>query len=82
MTDSLYYTVKHKDLSEKSNAAAVLARLGNTIFAVEADIALIKAHVPDMNKEQRSRAENTIKQLISGQRRYDGGRFQSNVLVR
>jgi len=82
MTDSLYYTVKHKELSEKSNAAAVLARLGNTIFAVEANISLIEAHIPDMNSEDRERAENTIKKIISGKQRYDGSRFQSNILVR
>jgi len=82
MTDSLYYTVKHKKLSEKSNDAAIQARPGNTIFAVEANIALINAHMADMNSEVRERAENTIKQIISGKQRYDGNRFQSNVLVR
>ena len=82
MTDSLYYTVKHKKLSEASNHAAVQARPGNTIFAVEANIALIEAHIPSMTDEDRDRAENTIKKIISGKQRYDGSRFQSNILVR
>lgn len=81
MSDSLYYTVKHKDLAEKSNDAAVLARPGKTWFAVNADIALIKAHMPDMTGEDLARAESTIYQLKCGNRRYDGSRFQSNVMV-
>ncbi len=81
MTDSLYYTVKHKELAEKSNDAAVMARPGNTTFAVEANISLIEAHISNMNSEDRERAENTIKKILSGKQRYDGSRFQSNVLV-
>jgi len=81
MTDSLYYTVKHKELAEKSNDAAVLARSGNTAFAKQADIDLINAHWNDMSVEERERAYRTVNQIKSGHRRYDGKRFQSNVFV-
>jgi len=82
MADSLYYTVKHKELSERSNDAAIQARPGNTAFANQADIDLINAHWNDMSVEERERAHRTVNQIKSGQRRYDGSRFQSNILVR
>jgi len=75
MSDSLYYTVKHKELAEKSNAAAERARPGNTAFAIQADIDLINAHWNDMSVEERERAHRTVNQIKSGQRRYDGSRF-------
>jgi hypothetical protein len=67
--------MKHRKLAAKAIDIAESSQKESGRYteydAISADVELIQAHFPGMDSECKARAEQTIKDLFAGERRYN-----------